>query len=461
MNNCVIQTINYSHLFLCGHLNTDKTSEYFLLENKRGWVKEEVDEKLEKNDDGTCTKFKPGDITYQDLCNMYYESFVDSLVSVKDRVTSAPYNNTAHYVLDINKKCKLHSGRLSNGVWNFTVLKLHLFFFPYKICLFAIEIEGQENSVANDLTFAHFCLREVNNYVGWVEKDGPNNTKYKKWQVKLNAPEYLETIEPLIELCPCYDKYENKYSVLTLTGNKLKVFQIILSDNTKEDFLFELGSLISIGCVSHYDNFNSPSEEYYNKLMSENKISVYRNWKALALFDTFTVLFDSCDKSVLYPWTNYYFRLIYIHSLFQKTMLFVVNKKFRSGEQTEECQILLHDMKEQEHWYAFSNISYNFLPQLIYKFIDNGLEICDERESLRKYIEQESERQDKQNEFWIGKLVFYITLITILSALYDGSSLLKELFGICTGSLNHFRIVIVLILIIIYGGLTIYNKYKK
>lgn len=209
---------------------------------------------------------------------------------------------------------------------------------------------------------------------------------------------------------------------------------------------------------------NSPSDEYYNKLIRENTISVFKNWKALALFDTFTVLLKSDSKSadrVCFTWKNFYFRLIYIHSLYQKTMLFDVNRRFRSGEQSKECRKLLHDMKVQEHWYAFSNISYNFLPQLLYKGIDFGLEIDKERESLRKYIEQESERQDQQNEQWIGKLVLYITIITILSALNDGTTFIRELFGIDAGSIWHKIISAILILLIAIGIVILIKKYRR
>lgn len=460
----VKSVIKYSHLYLCGHLNTDISSKDFLYKTQYNWIKEELD------DDFTIKRRKSIPIsdlekfTYQELCNMYYESFIDSLVSVKNKKMLEPYNQTAHYILDVNKNCKLKHNKLSKGIWFFTVLKLHLFFFPYGICLFAIEIKDEGESYANDLTLAHYCLREVNSYMKLVEKTDENNNKYKEWELSLNAPEYLETIRPLIELCPIPGIYENKYSCLTQTGNKLKAFQIILTDNIEYGFLYELGTLSDIGCVKYHISNNSPSDEYYKKLINENSISVFKNWRALALFDTFTVLLNSDSKSadrVCFTWKNFYFRLIYIHSLYQKTMLFDVNRRFRSSEQSKECRKLLHDMKIQEHWYAFSNISYNFLPQLLYKSIDSGLEIDKEREALRKYIEQESERQDQQNEQRIGKLVFYITIITILSALNDGSTLIRELLNVCQGSTSH-RIISFILLVLILLGIVLLNKrYKK
>lgn len=456
--------INYSHLYLCGHLNTDKSSKDFLYKTQYNWIKEELDKDFTIKRRNGVPISDLESFTYQDLCNMYYESFVDSLVSVRKEEMPEPYNQTAHYILDVNKECKLKHNELSNGIWIFTVLKLHLFFFPYGICLFAIEIKEEEQSKANDLTLAHCCLREVNSYMKLVERTDDNNNKYKEWELSLDAPEYLKVIEPLIELCPKPGVYENKYSCLALTGNKLKAFQIILSDNIGYDFLFELGTMSDIGCVKYHNSKNSPSDEYYNKLINENTVSLFRNWRALALFDTFTVLHNSDGKNaknVSFTWRNFYFRLIYIHSLYQKTMLFIANRRFRSGEQSQECRNLLHDMKIQEHWYAFSNISYNFLPQLLYKAVDFGLEIDKERESLRKYIEQESERQDQQNEQRIGKLVFYITIITILSALNDGSTLIRELFGIDTGSIWHKTISAILILLITTGIVILLKKYRK
>ena len=479
MSKCTIKRlINYSHLYLCGHIDIKLSAKEFLSKTKYKWIKEVVNKDLYTNIRKEHPNTGLEKYSYTELCNMYYESFIDSLVSVDGRDTSAPYNETAHYILNVEKECQLIDKRLSIDSWTFKVLNLHIFFFPYSICLFAIEIEEAGVCNANDLTIAHLCLREVNSYMEMeIEKDKEDSKENKAKQLRLNLNQlnYLDAIEPLFEFLPTPRELDNKYSWLTHTGNKLKAFQIILSDTTDSDFLFELATLSPIGCVKYESNNFSPSEEYYNKLINENSISIFRNWKALALFDTYTVLFD-CKKDissesvneirenankVIFAWRNYYFRLIYIHSLYQKTMLFSVNKKFRSGDKTKECRHLLQEMKVQEHWYAFSNISYNFLPQLIYESIDHGLEIGKERESLRKYIEQESERQDKLNEFKIGKLVLYITAITILSALYDGSSLIRELLFIQQGNKYFIAIFCILLIVISIGGFILYKRYKN
>ena len=454
-------TIFYSHLFLCGHLNVKTETKANIVSGKI-WIKEELEKDYISDEDGTITINNSETFTYKELCNMYYESYIDSLVSVKNLKMSTPYDETAHYTLSVNKGCKLIDNRFTTGEWLFKVDKLHLFFFPYNICIFAIEIEDPINCAPNDLTLAHFILREVNNYMGWEEI--PKTQTYPKkckWTMKLNAPEYLECIKPLLDLCDPVGPFINPYSNLTLTGGKLKSFQLILSDNISNDFLYEMGTLSPVGCVNSVQNHLSPSKEYYYKMIQENTVSVFRNWKALALFDTFTVLFKTTEKGILFTWRNFYFRLIYIHLLYQKTMLFVVNRKFRSKEETNECRNLLHDMKQLQHWYAFPRISYNFLPQMIYKAIDHGLEIAEEREALQHHIEQETARVEKINDYHIGKLVLFITFITIASALYDGTSLLSEAFNIETGTLCYQILALCISIFVIFTMIFIYKKYKN
>lgn len=102
-------------------------------------------------------------------------------------------------------------------------------------------------------------------------------------------------------------------------------------------------------------------------------------------------------------------------------------------------------MKEQEHWYAFSNISYNFLPQLIYRAIDTGLDIATEREQLHRHLEQEAERLEKNSERRLAGLILFLTMLTVCSSTYDGASLVKDYFGWESGT-TPFRIFAALLL---------------
>ncbi len=79
-------------------------------------------------------------------------------------------------------------------------------------------------------------------------------------------------------------------------GGKLKVFQCFDLTNESngdteevEHTLFELGTLTAVGSFKNPINYAAHSVQYYEKTMAES-ISVYNNWRALCLFDTFTMV---------------------------------------------------------------------------------------------------------------------------------------------------------------------------
>lgn len=437
-----ILRIDYSHTYFCGHLNTSKSAHEVESCDSR-WKREILEE-----------------AEYRNISNFYYESFVDSLVEVKQHKQHKVYGSTAHLTMKRNMPCKLNHSKLEKDGWEFTVSQLHLFFFPYDICLFAIEIEEPGNCDPNQLTMVHSLLRDVNSYEKITEQE----------QILLDAPRYIEAIEPLMKVCEVTDSkgkvtYTPQYTDLAHTGNKLKAFQIIGANEFSDELLFELGTMSPIGCVKDHTQFFSPSASYFNGIINDNTISAFQNWKALALFDTFTIMQKDGDAKNLWLWRDSYFRLIYIHAFYQKTLLFVVNNLFRSDAANSKCATLLQQMKEQEHWYAFTNISYNFLPQMIYNAIDRGLEIASEREQLHRYLVQEAERQESLRERHIGKLLTALTLLAVLSALYDGTSLIREVAGFETGSCPHKWIagslLIVVVLIFLIWLLTYYRRKKQ
>lgn len=96
---------------------------------------------------------------------------------------------------------------------------------------------------------------------------------------------------------------------------------------------------------------------------------------------------------MLNNWTDTYFRLIYIHSLFLKFYLFRLNIRFRKN--LSDISQLEDELVSFESAYCFHKISYNFLPLAIYKSIDSGLEISEERSQLYHLIDVENQRREK------------------------------------------------------------------
>lgn len=321
----------------------------------------------------------------------YYESFVDSLAG----------EGTSHWVLKRNHKCVLKDG------FNCVVRRLHLFRFPFDKNIIAIELDERDADL-NDLTYLHSKMRDVSSY-GWGMA-GING-----------SADFFEAIQPLLDMSP-----EGKYTDWVDTGAKLKAFQIVDTDDIDNGLLYELGTMSKIGVVKDTTDSDSPAQSYYDSIMAENTVEVFRNWSMLALLDTVTVVGKDFDKR-MFMWAASYFRMIYIHALYQKLCLFDINRKFR--DPGVDPVRLVDEMKDIERDYSFPTISYNFLPQLIYEKIKHGLEVDREREQIHGYVEQEGKRQKElrakqslESEKKLQNSLTWLTSLTLGSVLYDLTS---------------------------------------
>ena len=419
MKNNMVTSIDRGCVFLCGQI--DISSEIIRNNENSEWINENLDEK-----------------EYSYLRSIYYESFINSLIPVYDNETHSNfYGETYHLIKNIDKQYTLCDQRFYHSKFIFDLQRVHIFGFPYNIFFLALEIEIPENTPLNDISLANSILRDINRYK----------------ELETTASEFIDQIQTLLKTLT--GDMDAHYSKLLNTGNKFKVFQILKMDDISDEPLFELGTLSPVGCVSDTSNNYSPSLRYFKNIINNNSISVFNNWKALALVDTFTVIMKrDCNTTDI--WKSYYFRLIYIHVLYQKSLLFVLNKRFRSNNDRKCGKQLLQDMKEQESRYAFSDISYNFLPQLIYKSMDKGLEVVSERNKLHNILEQEAERQEAMASYKLSRVLIFLTIITSLSVLYDTACLFKEILVI--NNIACYRIIVSACAVSIIAGILVLYK---
>lgn len=415
--------------FLCGYFNWSANMGSVLLD----WEKQilATDYKhwcLEL--DGSPTDVK--DRNY--WCHLYYESFVDSLLQKGE-----------HWVKETDTPCCI-SGKKPSGaafVFEFNVKRLHFFRFPSDKCIFSIELYAQDVDLDN-LTYMHSMLRE-NSLYDQVLK----NEKYRGFDTYLKAVEPLKLISPDIGYTGWVD-----------TGGKLKAFQIVGTDSIDDTLLYELGTMTPIGVVKDISDSYSPSQSYYDTIMNENKISVFKNWTALALLDTVTVIGNGNDRNFI--WAASYFRMLYVHVLYQKVCLFDINRKFRDAE--EDAVKLVEEMKDMEKNYSFPTVSYNFLPQLIYEKIKQGLEVDKEREQIHRYVEQEGKRQEKERdkesadaEKRLSNSVLGLTILTLGSVIYDVTSWVFELIG--QDNVCYRRMIAASVFIVVFA--VTYGLFKQ
>ncbi len=335
-----------------------------------------------------------------------YESYyLPEFVRFNLDSTAVGFGSMTRYEMKLDKKFDL--------AVPVTVSELKLYMLPFGMALFAIRVDIETEDL-NGITATMANLRNLGKIAS---------------QTEFAAEALAPVVETYCRLTDCSPENFD-YMKLVEDGNKLKIFQIALIDGDavkdKDVLLFE------IGCVAPIDSYDekyiySASESYFRKLMTENKLSIYNNWSCLGLSDTLTILAENCPDWLVDNWTKDYFGLIYIWQLFRKNYIFRLTKRFRFEK--DDPQKLVKEAFEFDKTCSFNTISYNFLPEEFSGCIENGLRIEEDKKVLYLLLEQENTAREKTSDSKMNYLLFFMTCLTVFSAIYDACSLFNEMYS--------------------------------
>ena len=377
------------------------------------------------------------DDDYNRICSQYYQGHVDAMLEREiDNLKKPEFlHAVSHYRLSLKDEKSCESGkrftlqldrRGNRFNYDLCLCNLHLYFFPLNIVFLAFEIDDS-GAPLGDLTFAHGTLSAWKGL--FIEKQDRQADEASSQNGKEYVnQDFLSFFESLKGFLP--DK-----SLVNLlgTGNKFKIFQVIQVEKEmfKDESLYEIGTCSPIGCFGG-DHSLAPSDDYYQMMMAENTASAFKNWKGLALMDTFTML--TYTEPNLYVWYHFYFPLIYLRCLFEKTYCFCRNTDYRMDKSVMDIS---KEISQMEKYYFYNSISYNFLPNLLYKAIAKGLELKEERKELSEQIKErakaeterakEEEAQIKEHEQRkSNRRLTFISIFAIFSIAWDLCSIVVE-----------------------------------
>lgn len=425
----------YSHAFLIGNFNGE-----FII-NPNEWKREII------SPDGN-SRYKE-DRGYNGLCGLFYKAHVDAMLEADGSVQKRPefLQDVHHYYNVVNEdKENIVFKAIKDGYdYKIQIVRLHIFTFPLNISLFAIEIDDTNNDL-NALTMGHFTLTR------WAWGWDKNFSKDVK-------EAFNSALQPLKDLMPQKD-----LAYLIRGGNKLKLFQSIQIENKEPEdkLLYEIGTSSTIGCIDNHKDRYSPATDYWQQIVNDNSISTFRNWKALALMDSFTMLgtvgsFDIDDCNFLY------FPLIYLRCLFEKTFFFSRNNAYREDE--ADLKNLPLDIEQMEKYYFYNNISYNFQPNLIYKAMAKGLCVKEEREELTKQVKESTKREAEEKKSKEEKsrnlILAFVSVFAVFSIIWDLCQIVKDAFSLEKNPIpaqGFIGVAIILICILLY---LIYRKKNE
>jgi hypothetical protein len=193
------------------------------------------------------------------------------------------------------------------------------------------------------------------------------------------------------------------------SGSKFKLYIIIdcdLDGIEREHFLYDMATVSPIGTASGSNHY-SPAQKYYDQIMA-GRISVFNNWDAICLFDTFTVV----GSKVADPkWVDTNFR-IYLFRLFFKYNLYRYNTYLHDSPVA-----LRKQFEEFLNVYNLSHISFNFLPNELFSRIGEALELEKELSAFSTRIERLSTTIQEEKQSRTNNLLQAVTILGSISSI--------------------------------------------
>ncbi len=367
------------------------------------------------------------------LGDSYYKSFVSSIFPGFNKRGESYYNQyfnnqICRYSHALNIKQALQiKGKDQLFEKEILIEYFDVFLFPGNLAIYSFKCD-----------FGLVSYDEISLLVNYIRNNAPHKFAF--------IGEHLKSLKAV----------GDKTYLPLLFGNKLKSFLLVEMDqellpDEEKDLLFDLSTCSPVGSAAGFVSYFKPAVGYKEKLWNDNLVNVFDNWKAVCLFDSFTGLFRK-DVMNNFVWENAYFNLLFIHSVFVKHYLFMINKEFFLENSNK--QKLEEDFYGFDNYFNFRRISYNFLPQIIYDKIRLGFDIEVELSQMQTSIEQVNAMEQSVQDKKINKVLTLIAFLTLFSVLLDASSLIDKLvfeasrtYQVISGSLSITVFILIAFLI--------------
>ena len=240
------------------------------------------------------------------------------------------------------------------------------------------------------------------------------------------------------------------------SGSRFKNYLVVDFDDKSLDrnhLLYELGTSSILGTIEG-NTIHAPSDLYVNTIL-ENKISCFKNYECLTLLDSFTVVgTNNFDENHIYTfttWNDIYFS-IYIFNLYVKCSLQILLNDFTSNAMAKRTKFQAFYNR-----YHFKKISYNFLPNEIFKRISSSLEIEEDLDYIENKLEtlasQINEKQQKRQEF----LLLCISVIALLETPLHIEGI-REIIGIKNMTIYNSLVYPVLVITLL---ILLMSRYRR
>ena len=360
--------------------------------------------------------------TYNFLQNSYHSEYLNIMFSSSNEYGVNRYIKELNYEIEI---CNIDTKILLNSI------ELFLFNDSYKpdqTAIFSLDYLS-DNITISDMSNISFSLKNHNCEIIYANE-------------KMLLKDFISKF-----LFLGNNIFSNNSSLDQYAGSKFKHYLILdfeSNNYNRDNLLFELGTSSKIGSVEG-NSLESPSSDYLSKILV-NKISCFKNYECLALLNSFTVVgANNYDRNLEHAhssWNDIYFS-IYIYNLYLKSTLQILSNDF-----TKDSMKKRYEFQKFYNKYFYKKISYNFLPNEIYKGIIKSLEIDEDLDYVQDKLETLSSQVNEKQQNQLGYLLACISVIALLETPLhiDG---IRKIIGIENMIIYNSVTYIILIVIVI------------
>ena len=356
----------------------------------------------------------------------YYKNSYYPEVSKMLFVDNEDYSSVKTYQ---KKQDNILTFRRGDNSYRVELTESEIFLFPEskRIGMFSLQLELSKGRTIDYVSDINYFARSFNSVLT-VDSDQGKSSKWIDW-IEKNILVGLEI-------------HGDNVNVDDYSGSKFKIFTVI--DTQKEQThkerchtLYDIGCGAPIGSASGEDPRFTPSKSYYDKLMKGN-ISVFNNWDALALFDSYTVVGTDLLTNIYseQSYTTTYFR-VYLFNLFFKFNLYRFNANLHEGTLS-----VRDEFEDFLNTYDINQIAFDFLPNLIYHTQRKALETDVELKKFNKRISRISEGIQEQQQQRTNALLTFVSIVASAGSIIPIYNNLEEIKAYLGWSTNIFYTIL-------------------
>jgi hypothetical protein len=332
---------------------------------------------------------------------------------------------------------KTHTGDISKQI-QLKITDSRLDLFDNGFGMFTLNLKINEDNIdLNTFSDATFLARNFETFIV--------HTVYKHWFEFIDN-EILLGSKTRGESSTVDDYSGTKYKLFTV----LDVPELQNKENI-QSLLFDIGTVSKVGSAIG-TTYDSMDRNYIKKLLDNNTISIYNNWEALALLDTFTIVGNGIlEKDYMHDTYHKVYHIIYLYCLFIKYSLSKFN--FEVTDLDEDRRKYFQDFISK---YYYNYISYNFLPMELFNKIKVALDIDKERTQLTQQIVAVGQKIQEEQQDRTNKILGIVTVLTSLSSMqsvYDFLLTVQQWLGWST---EIYWTIAIMLTLVIGGGIGFY-----